>query len=332
MEKLLSHLRKAGQDPLILNDKAVILPFGARILGLYPKPGVNAFWINPSLATPGASDLLNESGWINLGGDRTWISPEIETHVKDPARMPESVEVPKAVDPGNYAVTEFSDSSATLESYMEVNFHRSLVSASLKVTKKISLLPAPDLPQGVTFAGYKMDVTLSAVAPLEGGIRPGLWNLIQVPGGGTIIVPIKQNASPRPFFGPTPYKTENGRVVCQVHTDTSFKFSIYAKDSRGISACTINGGPSSLLVVRRFDVLNPTRYADVPCDNPKDTGHVQQVYVDDGALGGFGEMEHHSAAIGPNSDTTIDHSETLAFAGPSKTLSQLLEVLIAEKS
>jgi hypothetical protein len=334
MPALKDSLAQAGCESVCLKDKVLILPFGARILGLYPTTDINAFWVHTALYSPTeASTFLQDPGWINLGGDRTWISPEVETHVKDPARMPESVEVPKAVDPGNYSIAASSDNSVTLQSDMKVFFHRTKVSASLSVTKKVSLLDPPQLPEGVSFAGYALEVTLKPLSPLEGGIRPGLWNLIQVPGGGQIVVPIKQGAKPRPFFGPTPYSVEADRILCDVRTDTSFKFSVYARDSRGISAYLNTDGPTALLVVRTFNVSDSSRYTDVPCDNMRDTGHVQQVYVDDGGLGGFGELEHHSPALGSGSASQItDRSEAMAFAGPARTLKQVLEVLIAERA
>jgi hypothetical protein len=332
MNKLMSCLKEAGREPVALRDKALILPFGARVLGLYPAKEVNAFWVNDALSSPDrAAAFLEDPGWINLGGDRTWISPEVETHVKDPARMPESVEVPKAVDPGSYSITERRDTIVTLRGDMEVLFHRSRVSASLAVTKRIALLAPPTLAEGVSFAGYQMDVTLRPDASLPAGIRPALWNLIQVPGGGRIIAPIKPGGKPRPFFGPTPYSVENGRILCDVRTKTSFKFSVYARDSRGITAYLNTETSPALLVVRRFNVFDSSRYTDVPCDDMTDTGHVQQVYVDDGALGGFGEMEHHSPALGLDGPGHVtDHSETLSFAGPADALKETLENLIAE--
>ena len=88
----------------------------------------------------------------------------------------------------------------------------------------------------------------------------------------------------------------------------------------------------ALLVVRTFDVREPSRYADAPCDDLQDTGYVQQVYVDDGALGGFGELEHHSGALEAEGDrVATDFSRTWAFAGPLSALNEQLEALLQKR-
>ena len=69
------------------------------------------------------------------------------------------------------------------------------------------------------------------------------------------------------------------------------------------------------------------RYADVPCADPDDLGYVQQIYVDDGALGGFGEMEYHGpAAVASAGGDAGDLSEVWAFCGTG--LSGLAETIL----
>jgi len=110
------------------------------------------------------------------------------------------------------------------------------------------------------------------------------------------------------------------RLRCRVATESSFKLSLKAGDSRGLMAYLKRDGPRELLVVRRFPVVEPERYADVSCADPDDLGHVQQVYVDDGALGGFGELEYHSPAIDTVAGPSVtDSSEVWSFVGTGLT-------------
>jgi len=99
MKELVATLRACGHQPIMLADSLLILPLGGRILGLAPDGVTNALWVNPALGSaPDAKALLSDPGWMNLGGDRTWVSPEIDTHVSDPDRMLETYAVPRTVD------------------------------------------------------------------------------------------------------------------------------------------------------------------------------------------------------------------------------------------
>jgi len=322
-------LKQAGQESICLEDKVLVLPFGGRILGLYPAPDCNALWVSPDLASAeSARALIAGEGWLNLGGQRIWISPEVETNITDPKRLWDTYEVPKAMDPGAYEVMERADHSVTIASPMTLRFHRHDCDVSLHVKRTVAVLADPpvDLPAGVSFAGYVQTSTLSGVDVGE-GCRPGLWNIIQVSGGGQIVIPVAADADPRALIAKPVFEREADRIRCTVATDESFKFSLRADDSRGRMACLNTTGLSPALVVCRFPVLDPSRYADVPADDLEDTGHMQQVYVDDGNLGGFGEMEYHAPALAPGKSVT-DRGEVWAFAGPAHVLEDLLEKIL----
>jgi hypothetical protein len=332
LERLAANLREAGQTAVALSEQVLVTPFGGRVLGLFPEPNVNAFWVSPALEDLTATKrLLAEPDWINVGGDRTWVSPEVETHIADPARMPPEIIVPKAIDPGSYRVTAASDTSVTLSGDVELFFHRAGAPVRLALTKTVTLLAPPALVDGVRGAGYSLELTLRATAPLPATARPALWDLVQVSGGGTIILPTRDGAVPRTFSG-QPVWTRNGnRLHCSVGGGRSFKFAIHAGDCRGAMACLNVAATPALLVARTFDVLDPSRYTDVPCADLQATGYVQQVYVDDGALGGFGELEHHSAALMPGEKVVTDHSRTWAFTGSPSALRQQLDALWAKQ-
>jgi hypothetical protein len=310
-------LHAAGHAPIELGSKMLVLPFGGRVIGLYPRPDLNAVWVNPALASvEAAKPFLADPGWVNLGGDRTWISPEIDTHVKNPGSMFDGYEVPKVVDPAAYEVTARDERSVTLTSTMAVPFRRSGETVRMTVSRTIELLDAPpfELPDGTDGAGYRQEATLTIDEPVAA--RPALWNILQVPGGGQIEIPVRSGTRPRAFIGEPVYELEDERLRCRVDTDASFKFSLVANDCRGLMRYFNGSGPTDLLLMRRFPVCDTSRYADVSCTDPDDLGHVQQIYVDDGALGGFGELEYHSPAIGSAGEQSVtDCSEVWAFAG-----------------
>lgn len=333
MRPLIASLKGAGREPEVLRDKAMILPFGGRILGLYPQPDVNVFWVNPQLQSESTvSVILEDTGWVNSGGERAWISPEVEVHVGDPERFFDTYNVPKAMDPADYQVVERSADSATLETAVALRFLRHECDVNLKITRKVTLCEPPmELPSGVSFAGYTMDSVLSATSPLPPGVRPGLWHLKQVPGGGEFLIPVPQNASPRVCIGTPLFTQEQDLIRCDVKTSESFKFSLRANDSRGFMACLNTNGSTPTLVACKFPVLDQALYADCPCDDLCDTGHTQQIYVDDGALGGFGEMEYHSPALEAGTrERVTDRQSVWAFAGPAEALSDILERLLTE--
>ena len=325
-------LREAGQQPLTLQGKVLILPFGGRVLAVYPTERVNAFWINPALGSvQSAKALFQDRGWINLGGGRTWIVPEVDTHMTDPKRMAETYFVPRSVDPADYHVVTATEREATLESEMDVTFQRSGNVAKLKVTRTVSLMDAPPIPipTTVAFAGYSEQSKLAAIAPLAERVQPGLWLIIQVPRGGQIVLPLRGNGRPRAFIGTPEFVQTDDLIRCEVDTSASFKFSIRADDCLGIMIYLNTRAEQPFMVAREFAVQKKALYADVPYDDLSETGHMQQVYVDDGGLGGFGELEYHTPAIGRVEGTEVgDKSSVWTFAGPAEVLREISQQLI----
>lgn len=320
-------LRQVGQAPVRLKDKVLILPFGGRILGLYPTPGQNALWVNPELAVAqSARALLGRKGWLNLGGQRIWISPEVETNIADLERFWDTYDVPKPMDPADYRVTERDDLTVTIETPMRLRFHRHDCDVSLRVGRTVALIEEPpfELPADVSFAGYTQTSVLTADSMTE-GCRPGLWNIIQVPGGGEIVIPVAENARPRAMIAEPVFEQETDCIRCATETTKSFKFSLRAGDSRGFMACFKASGPTAMVVACRFSVQDESLYADAPVDDTSDTGHVQQVYVDDGSLGEFAEMEYHAPALTPGQSVT-DRCQVWALAGPAEAVRDLLTV------
>lgn len=87
------------------NGTLLILPHGARVLGLFNSSGDNFFWVNPALTNvSSANALFSSTSWKNSGGDRTWVAPEADLFIKNINDPWNIYEVPASIDPGNYTV------------------------------------------------------------------------------------------------------------------------------------------------------------------------------------------------------------------------------------
>jgi len=326
VSNLIRSLTDAGLEPVSLNEKLVVMPFGGRVLALQPDAETNVFWVNPQLkSAAGARAFQEAEGWLNSGGDRTWIYPEIETN-GDPAKW-EGYFVPRAMDPANYAIVESNKESVTLQSRINLPFRKTEVNIPFSVTKRIETLSAPpsDIPTHVDYAGFSLETRIDAEDEIPEGIRPGSWSILQVDGGGELTVPMSSSIPPHNFFNTSVYRIEGNVLKCRYKTDESFKFCIRAGNCTGKMFYLNKIGDRSTLIFRTFDVFDEDRYGDYPSDDHSDTGYVQMFYVDDGGLGGFGELEHQSPSLADG--RVSDRCDTHAFIGTDQDVMSILEAL-----
>ncbi len=272
MDDCIETLTELGKDSLKLNH-VVVQPFGGRVMGLYPREGVNALWTHPALDTiTSARALLTGGGWINLGGDRTWVSPEFDLFVSDASRPWETYRVPAGIDPADYHVVSRSANAVELETVAVVDFLRSGYRSKMSLRKRIEELATPGftLPEGVSAAGYELTCTLSAADPLPPPVRPAVWNLLQVPGGGEIIVPVKGPAAPIAFFGKQRWRQDGQHLIASVPvTPEGYKFGVMADHCRGLMLYLNETAPQPFLIFRRFNVGSQDQYFDTPFNDPQ---------------------------------------------------------------
>jgi hypothetical protein len=335
MKEFVRTLEQAGLQTIVVGEKVIVLPFGGRIIGLFPDLVHNALWVNPKLHDPKeASSYISDpgwGGWANLGGDRTWISPEIDTHVEDPKRLFETYKVLPDVDPASYKVVGRDGKSVTLTAQMRIRFQRAKVDVTLRVTKKISSIDAPTVPvvDGVAFAGYALEISLEALSGLPSSVHPGIWNILQVPGSGRILIPVRSGVMPRTFFGTPGFSIEKGLISCPVSSSENLKFALRARHSTGWILYERDDTDSSTLIVRRYSLGDDAEYFDVAYDDPSGAGYATEVYVDDGNLGGFGEMEYHSPGIISSKGRSItDTSKVWAFRGPGDAVEKIRQIAV----
>ena len=89
------------------SSRVLVLPYGGRVLGLFAAASdENFYWSHPALASvESAKEFYVGSDWHNSGGDRTWLSPEVDLFFPN---FPDTSKYfqPRELDPGNYKVVD----------------------------------------------------------------------------------------------------------------------------------------------------------------------------------------------------------------------------------
>ncbi len=118
-------------------------PSSGRLIGLFP-PGSdeNLLWANPELAP---------HGWRNEGGDRTWLTPEIELFIGDLKRPQATYAVPPALDPGCWRA---NGSERHWVSDTRVRLLQSNRDVEVHLAKQFSDADNPLPLSGLAYAGY----------------------------------------------------------------------------------------------------------------------------------------------------------------------------------
>jgi len=347
-EQLRATLRDAGHPPLELSTAGqgslLVLPFGGRVIGLFAEPtGENFFWVNPAMGEAGsAKAFLAGTGWLHTGGDRTWVSPEVEFHVGDLADPWGTYLAPRVIDPGQYRATMLGDKIG-LQNRARVKFHRRQVESDIEIEKWVRLIANPLRAEpwfadvaSAAYAGYELSTTLRLDNPRT--TPPiSLWSLAVVPPTGHMIVPLLGETKVRDLFEPTdPERLAANRAAVHFLIDGREQHKI------GVRAAALTGrvgylraaapGRSSL-IVRSF-VVNPSGdYIDTPWEAPEEKGYAFKSY-NGGDLGAFGELEYHTPAIGGDSgqDSYRDASQLWAFSGATDVIRTIAGKLLGEAS
>ncbi len=347
-ESLRATLRGAGHPPLELGTPGqgslLVLPFGGRVIGLFAEPqGENFFWVNPALAEAGsAKAFLAGTGWLHTGGDRTWVSPEMEFHIPDMADPWGTYLAPRAIDPGQYMASMLGESIG-LQTRARVTFHRHKVDCDVEIEKWVRLIPNPLHAEpgfgqfaSVAYAGYELTTTLR-LADARATPPISLWSLAVVPPTGQMIVPLWGETQVRDLFEPTgPERLAATRHAVHFLIDgkEQHKISVRAAALRGRAGYLRTDDPRrSTLLVRNFAVNPSGDYIDTPWDAPSEMGYAFQAY-NGGHLGAFGELEYHTPAIGGRTgqNSYRDSSQLWAFSGPPDQIRAIAGQLLGQES
>ncbi|MCD9023797.1 DUF6786 family protein [Cohnella silvisoli] len=343
---LQSQLQQSGNSYAVLSNsqggQLIILEKGARVLELKTaeEASSSAFWRDPNA-------LHNENNW-NSGGDRTWISPELEYFIDDSG----SYHIPAQLDPGNWKLTQTTQSLAIANMSCELQHASSSQTIQVNLEKRFTLLPNP-FPRNssaltpdsssVSYIGYEVrtDMNLTPVSsnskPMDRTASPSgfcnLWSIMQVPPGGQIIAPTYGSIRPLTMFSQTENidmeLLPNGlRLHCE--GQSSFKLSIDALSSTGrFGYSRVLADKKSSLVVRQFSVNPSGVYPDYPSNRKNYLGSCMQFYFDGGQLGHFAELEYHSPALSIDRPGHMtDTSQVFYFEGLTSAVQDIARVML----
>jgi hypothetical protein len=330
---LASVLRESGKASEVFHtsdgSRLLILPYGARVFGLFSgKSEDNFFWTNPALhQTDTAKHLFACDGWHNTGGDRTWIAPELDTFF--PEGNSSRYWQPRPLDMSEYAV-EHTGGGIQLSREMTLPLSRSKTEAHFRLSKWFGPAAHPlrheremaSALDQVEYAGYTQRVTIQSLQTSGEPAKIGIWNLMQLPEGGDMLVPLYSETTPQKCFGDIPA----GHVVLEdrllrvnkANFAHSHKIAVKAAALCGRTGYVYSQGDRWSLAIRNFFVNLSGDYIDVQWSDEQDFGYAfQMCRVDEPEFGSFCEMEYHAPALGllPDPTRSEDTSQVWAFRG-----------------
>jgi hypothetical protein len=220
---------------------------------------------------------------------------------------------------------------------MTLYFARAGRQVKLRLAKRLSSALNPlrherglqSLLSAVEYAGYTQLTHLKLVGESADNPLPiGIWNLLELPHGGELIVPTYRASRPRVLFGKVPagaLETGNQSVRMRMNLVGEQKIAIRAAAVTGRLGYVYRAGVHWSLVVRNFNVNPSGEYVDVPKDEPTDFGYAVHAVNVHSALGRFCELEYHAPALGldPQQTEATDVSQVWAFRGPKAAIGRL---------
>lgn len=345
--RLVKTIASAGQRTLsfslIGGAEALILPHGGRILGLFPKGSdENFLWTNPVLDRTDTAKAFFASGeWCNTGGDRTWLAPEND-FFRPEYPSASAYFQPRQLDPGRYTCKR-TDNGIRLSCDLELHSYRTREDLSLSVAKEIEPVANPfhqvahdDGLAAVPFAGYTLRTTLE-IRSKPKRTAVGLWNLLQMPHNGCMIVPTRFPAKPTKYFGKFSRQdlaASRDAVRYAMRSPGEHKIGVAAIALTGRAGYLYRSGTEWSLVVRSFFVNPSGAYIDCLPDGGTPPGDAfQACNVCNPKLGNFSELEYHVPAIGAGTGhgSCTDVSQVWAFRGNRRATARIAERLLGVK-
>lgn len=346
MQSLLNTLTQAGKPSVQVafaeGSQLLVLPTSGRVVGLYPaaKEG-NFLWTHSALASRAtASACFAPGGWSNPGGDRTWLAPEIELFISDPTRPFETYSVPAALDPGRWILVSSSVAEVRLTNSTALQLQRAKRTVELRMDKQYCTAANPlrdtALAGRVQYAGYTQITTLELTPAAEPAIRLGIWNLLQLPQPGVMLIPTRITAPPQHVFG-TISSAElavESRVVrwTMEGPGPDAKIALKADALTGRAGYVRQTPIPGIwdLVVREFVVDPCGDYVDELWQHPHEAGWAFQACCVRSGVERFNELEYHApAAVSvAGSNRRRDESSLWAFRGSDDAITAAARLLL----
>lgn len=319
----------------------VVSSYGSRVYGPFFDEGASESWVPASFADADAFAELHRSGGWNVGGDRVWIGPEIEYMIPDRDRYWDTYDMPAALDPGTHVLA--GDRGETvlrrhtrLAPRLTVDAGPTSIDLSIRVRAAHDPLRHLDVVrEGVRFAGYQTEITLSQLAASP--VPAESWMLLQVLAGGTALV------AGAPRMRVTDYYEPVGELLRPAPGGTAVGITGSDRFKIGFAAAHVTGrmgylreldDDQAVLFVRSSPVHAGLDYAEEPDSAPGHRGDALHIYSDDGDLGGFAEMEARGTPVDavPFDDGTArpvtDRFWSWWFRGPRAAVHEIARELV----
>jgi hypothetical protein len=189
----------------------------------------------------------------------------------------------------------------------------------VELTRRFAALPPP--AEGSAVA-YTTENTVRIRRGAAGQVID-LWSLLQLPGGGVLYIPCRATPRFRDYFRPIPRALWriNGQILrLEITGRHQYKIGVPASLTTGRVVYVRRVGRRVVVVTRDFWSQPWRRYCDVPLRALRSEGDAVQVYCDDGAYGGFGELEYHSPALAADraGRELVDQSVTIVQVWPAQ--------------
>ncbi|MHB9035968.1 MAG: DUF6786 family protein [Armatimonadota bacterium] len=340
--KLIENLSSVGKSTLTFKSQdgseVLVLPYGGRVLGLFsPGSDTNFYWTNTALdSVESAREFYSKDQWHNSGGDRTWFAPEIDLFFPNyPER--DVYFQQRSFDPGNYRVVEENEGFKLVNEF-EITDYRTKKQIALEITKWLGPAPNPlryerDIDtRNVEYAGYTQHASLKIISDDENA-RVGLWNLVQMPHGGDLLIPTFSRTEPMLVFGSIPNEdliSEDHMVRYKMRQVKEHKIAVRAVATTGRVGYIYKTGGKWALIIRNF-VVNPSgEYIDTPWEDLDDLGYSTQACNVNSELGQFSELEYHIPAIGARTGrhSCSDEAQVWAFRGGESEIKGIAQKLL----
>ena len=353
-DELLYILTKLGQkfDFYETEDGTgiLVLQHGGRILGLFgPRSKDNFLYVNSALSnlTSARTFFLN-TDWHNSGGDRTWLAPEVDFFLPKFPDITIYKQQPE-LDPGNYQIRKYTD-KIELSNTCELCLSRAKKKIKIKIAKKISAARNPlrfergmcDPADKIEYAGYTLNTSIEFMNKIEDEVKIGIWNLLQLPNGGELLIPTYSKTKPTVYFGDIGTKAEiphgdittnDSLIRYKMSAPGAFKIGIRAVNSTGRIGYVFENKKKYSLVIRNFFVNPSGEYIDVPWDDTGKLGDAIQACSVNFKNIQFSELEYHVPCVGGSNGELFceDTSQVWAFRGSLRAIKKIGRVLMSIK-
>lgn len=320
---------------------AVTLAAGRIVAMAFTEDGPDLLWANPQLSDAAIGRAEELVG--GMGGDRLWLSPELDYfwHGVPDWKQFSNYRTPVDIDPGRYEFVHTGGKSIDLRGKGALTASSAnQQSLSFELTRTLRMAPPPissgdPLMREINYIGVESSHILK-VNDSTASARVDLWHLLQVPVGSVLIVPLNPKASdrerqPLSYGLPGSWKVHENYLLWKYGGDAHAKFGLSAVALTGRSAVVRRLDTGDwCLIVRQFSADPKATYGDHPYAIARND-QVFQAW--DGY--GFGEMEYHSPVIGgaTQSQELEEQDQLWAFGGNEAAIvrlgSRLLGVDIA---